>query len=107
MVTSFELTTKARMLDAIGRLPDDATIDDAIYRLRVIKAVAEGVKDIEDGRVYEHDEVFDELLRHDAKGSDDLVPPRKAGSGRNQKNHRQGQAKGGPRVRRQAKKGGD
>jgi predicted transcriptional regulator len=65
MVTSRELTTKAKMVDVIQRMPETATIEDAIYRLNVLKAVAEGLQDIEEGRIYDHDEVFDELLKDD------------------------------------------
>jgi predicted transcriptional regulator len=60
--TSRELRTKAKMLDVIQRMPEDGTIDDAIYRLGVLKAVAEGLEDAEQGRGRDHDEVFDELL---------------------------------------------
>ena len=66
MVTSRELRTKAKMLDVIQRMPEDGTIDDAIYRLGVLKAVAEGIEAAEEGRFYDHDEVFDELLNDDA-----------------------------------------
>jgi hypothetical protein len=45
MVTSRELRTKAKILDVIQRMPEDGTIDDAIYRLGVLKAVAEGLED--------------------------------------------------------------
>jgi predicted transcriptional regulator len=65
MATSRELTTKRKMLDVIQRMPKDATIDDAIERLSLLKAVAAGLREIEEGKVYDHDEVFDELLSDD------------------------------------------
>jgi hypothetical protein len=51
-------------------MPEDATIDDAIDRLQLLKAVAEGLRDVEEGRVYDHDEVFNELLNDHAQNSD-------------------------------------
>ena len=41
MTTSHDLTTKKKIVDVIQRMPEDATIDDAINRLRLLKAVAE------------------------------------------------------------------
>jgi predicted transcriptional regulator len=61
MATSSEFRSKQKILDVIQRMPEDGTIDDAIYRLNLLKAVAEGLEDAEQGRVYDHDEVFDEL----------------------------------------------
>src|SRR5712692_7934562 len=66
MTTSHDLTTKKKIVDVIQRMPEDATIDDAIYRLNLLKAVAEGLRDVEAGRVYDHDELFDEI---DAKNN--------------------------------------
>jgi len=43
-------------------MPENSTIDDAIYRLGVLKAVSAGLKDAEEGRVFDHEELFDELL---------------------------------------------
>lgn len=43
MVTSHDLTTRKKIVDVIQRLPEDSTIDDAIYRLGVLKAVSEGL----------------------------------------------------------------
>ena len=62
MTTSHDLTTKKKIVDVIQRMPEDATIDDAIYRLHLLKAVAEGFRDVEEGRVHDHDPVFNELL---------------------------------------------
>jgi predicted transcriptional regulator len=62
MTTSHDLTTKKKIVDVTQRMPEDATIDDAINRLRLLKAVAEGLQDVEQGRVHDHDQVFSELL---------------------------------------------
>jgi hypothetical protein len=102
MVTSRELRTKAKMLDVIQRMPEDGSIDDAIYRLGVLKAVAEGIEAAEEGRVYDHDEVFDELLNDDPNR---LERTSKAGLARTKEPNRGGRTKRRARVRQKAKGG--
>ena len=63
MATSHEFRSKQKILDVIQRMPEDGTIEDAIYRLNLLKAVAEGLEDAEKGREYDHDEVFDGSIR--------------------------------------------
>ena len=72
MTTSHDLTTKKKIVDVIQRMPEDATIDDAINRLRLLKAVAEGLQDVEQGRIHEHDDVFNELLNDNAQNSNQV-----------------------------------
>ncbi len=69
MTTSRDLTTKEKIVDVVLRMPEDASIDDAINRLRLLKAVAEGLQDVEQGRVHDHDDVFNELLNDNAQNS--------------------------------------
>jgi hypothetical protein len=103
MTTSRELRTKQKMLDVIERMPDDGTIDDAIYRLNLLKAVAEGLEAAEQGRVYDHEEVFDELLRDDAKNATGLDGAGKRRPARAAATHRSERAKKSPNVRRKVK----
>lgn len=108
MTTSRELTTKTKILDVIQRMPEDGTIDDAIYRLGVLKAVAEGLEDAEHGRGRDADEVFDELLNDDAGNTNGLDGRRstdtgRTGSARVKAAHRGGQAKRRARVRSKTK----
>ena len=65
MVTSSELMTKQKIVDLIQRMPEDATIDDAIDRLSLLKAIAAGLKDIEAGKVHDHEKLSKELLIDD------------------------------------------
>jgi hypothetical protein len=44
MTTSHDLTTKKKIVDAIQRMPEDATIDNAINRLRLLKRLPKGFK---------------------------------------------------------------
>jgi predicted transcriptional regulator len=38
-------------------MPDDASTDDIIERIIFIKKIEDGLKDVEEGRVFSHDEV--------------------------------------------------
>jgi predicted transcriptional regulator len=74
--------TKEKIVDVIQRMPEDSTIDDAINRLRLLKAVAEGLEDVEQGRVHDHDAVFNELLNDNAQNSSQMERSGKNGSAR-------------------------
>lgn len=54
-------TAKQRALDALGSLPDDATLDEAIERLCFIATVEEGLRESERGDVVSHEEVKKQL----------------------------------------------
>ena len=49
--------TKDELAEKIRDLPDDATIDDAIERLEVIRLIQVGIKAANDGKVITQDEV--------------------------------------------------
>ncbi len=57
------MTNKQRILQMVERWPEDITYDQALYHVCVLRAIDEGLKDIEAGRTTDHDEVFDELER--------------------------------------------
>lgn len=57
------LSNKQRILRMVERWDDDIPFEQALYHMSVMQAVMEGIKDVEEGRVYDHDEVFDELER--------------------------------------------
>ena len=65
MTTSRELMSKKGILEVLERLPEDATIDDAIHRLNFLKAVTTGLAQSEKGLGKDHDELFDELLNEE------------------------------------------
>ena len=50
-------STKQKAIDAISRLPVDATWKDVSYRLYVRQKIEEGIRAAEEGRVLSHDEV--------------------------------------------------
>lgn len=56
-------TTKERVLEAVRKLPEDATVEDAIERLYFLAKVERGLKDAEDGRTISHEEVRERFLK--------------------------------------------
>jgi hypothetical protein len=57
MTAAAELLSKRKIVEVIERMRENATIDDAIDRLQLLKAVAAGLQDVEDGLVHEHDDL--------------------------------------------------
>ena len=47
----------------IAALPDDASMEEIVYRLHVIQRIREGLEDIEAGRTVSHEEVEAELAK--------------------------------------------
>ena len=50
-------TTKQEISDLLNRLPDDCTLEDIQYHLYVLQKIEQGLKDVEEGRVYTQEEV--------------------------------------------------
>ena len=97
--------TKQKIVDVIQRMPEDGTIDDAIDRLTLLKAVAEGLKEAEEGELYDHDDVFNELLNDDAQIPNQVQQGGKNGPARAKKAHRKNSSQRRSRVRGKAKAG--
>ena len=47
----------------LDRLPDDRSLDDVLYHLYVVQAMARGRADVEKERTLSHQQVADELRR--------------------------------------------
>jgi predicted transcriptional regulator len=56
-------TPKQKVLDAIERLPADATVEDAIERLVLLAKIEQGLAQLDAGQGVEHGEVKRRLLR--------------------------------------------
>ena len=65
------METKETVRALLNRLPDDCSLDDVLYHLYVIQAIAEGRADSKAGRTMSHQEVAEALRRKW------LVDPRK------------------------------
>lgn len=55
------MLTKGKVRKTIDRLPDNFTVDQFIEELVVLNKIEEGLKDIEQGRVFTTDQVKKEL----------------------------------------------
>jgi predicted transcriptional regulator len=56
-------TAKQKVLEAIERLPADATVEDAIERLVLLAKIEQGLGQLDAGQGVEHSEVKRRLLR--------------------------------------------
>ncbi|MEO8458203.1 MAG: hypothetical protein ABI559_10360 [Chloroflexota bacterium] len=52
-----ESLTKRKIMESLATLPENATVEDFQERLTLLTAVAEGLEDIEAGRVIPHEEM--------------------------------------------------
>jgi hypothetical protein len=57
------MTAKDTVRALLDRLPDDCTLEDVLYHLYVVEAVARGEADDEAGRTSPHEQVELELRR--------------------------------------------
>ncbi len=57
------MTEKQRVLEAVQRLPDDATVEDAIERLCFIAKVQKGLSELDAGQGITHEEAKRRILR--------------------------------------------
>jgi predicted transcriptional regulator len=55
------MTVKEEAIRAISSLPDDALIDDVMYRLYVIDKIARGQAALKDGRTITTEELLKEI----------------------------------------------
>ncbi len=50
--------SKEEVLSLINSLPDDVSFDEVLYQLYLMSNIKEGISDIQDDRVFTHDEVI-------------------------------------------------
>ena len=55
------MLTKEKVKKTIDRLPDNFTVDQLVEELVVLNKIEEGLKDVEDGRIFTTDQVKQEL----------------------------------------------
>ena len=55
------MLTKDKVRKTIDRLPDNFTVDQLVEELVVLNKIEEGLKDVEDGRIFTTDQVKQEL----------------------------------------------
>ena len=57
------MQTKDTVRAVLDRLPDDCSLEDVLYHLYVVQAVARGQADVAAGRTLSHQQVAEELRR--------------------------------------------
>ena len=63
-----ELSTMQKAMLIFKKYGDDVPIDQLIEELYLFKNIEEGLNDIREGRIFDNDEVFRELLEENEKG---------------------------------------
>ena len=64
------MTAKETVRAILDRLPDNCSIDDVLYQLYVVQAVARGDADAAAGRIVSHEQVDADLRRKWLLGAD-------------------------------------
>ena len=57
------MLTKDKVKEIVERLPEEFTADQIVEQLVILNKIEEGLKDIDDGKVYSTDQVKQELER--------------------------------------------
>ncbi len=55
------MSDKQTVLEAVGKLPDDAKLEDILENLTLLAKIREGLADSEAGRVVPHEQVIREI----------------------------------------------
>ena len=56
-------TVKESLLEIVQKLPNECTWDEAMYQIYVRQKIEAGLKDADEGRLIDHDAVFQELAQ--------------------------------------------
>jgi len=57
------MTTKEKVLQAVGNLPDDASIEDAMDRLLLLAKIERGIQQADAGQTIAHSEVKERMAK--------------------------------------------
>ena len=60
------MTTKEKVLAALDSIPDDASLDEVIDRLYLLRKIELGIAQADANDVMEHDDFMDQLEAEDA-----------------------------------------
>lgn len=64
-------TLKQEALDALQRLPDNADIEEIMYRLYVINQIRQGMQEVAEGKGINSEELLRDMLRAHRQGRAD------------------------------------
>ena len=97
-------TTKERIVRIAQNLAEDASVDDMIDILELLKDILIGEEQLRRGEGIDHDELFEELLSDESEDADHLVRKSKAKPSRAKGvPHKGGGQKNGLKLRKAAK----
>ncbi|MCI0639395.1 MAG: hypothetical protein L0Y72_17925 [Gemmataceae bacterium] len=54
-------SVKEEFIELANSLPDDCSWDDVMYRIYMRQRIEAGLKDVDEGRLTDHDDVFKEF----------------------------------------------
>ncbi|MEM7582511.1 MAG: hypothetical protein AAF560_03955 [Acidobacteriota bacterium] len=57
------MTVKEQVLEVIGQMPDDSTLDDIGYKLYVIESVQKGLGELDRGEYLTHEQAKEKLQK--------------------------------------------
>jgi hypothetical protein len=97
------MTAKERIAKLVENIPDDASREEVLYRLRLFHNVELGLRDVEMGNVVDDDKL-DDLLNDEEKGDDAVVHKVGGRPSRSKKLHRPRQAKGSEQIHQRPEK---
>ena len=58
-----EASPKQRVIEAVTKLPEDATVEEAMERLYFLAKVERGLEDVRAGRTVSHEEIRGRFIR--------------------------------------------
>ena len=60
-------SVKEEVIEFLKRIPDDITLEEIQYHLYVRQKIENGIKDIEEGKIYNQDEMERRMKRHEVR----------------------------------------
>jgi hypothetical protein len=87
------MSAKQRIMKLLRDSSPDLTVEDAIYKLEVLRKIELGAAQLDRGEGIDHDELFDQLLNNGKTVSNPVVSPRKRRSTMDQGIHKQRERK--------------
>lgn len=67
------VTNKQRILKMVLRWPEDITIAEALYHVQALKNIDAGLRDLDEGRVLDHEDVLDDFEQRCRVEEDQVV----------------------------------
>lgn len=97
------MTNKQKMQNLVGNMPEEITWHEVLYRVNLLIGVEQGLADCREGRLIDHDELFDRLEKEDEESQAALVGKSRKRPSRTKSVHRAGRPKNGAVIREAAK----